>query len=145
MSFIYKTKKNILIFFKNIDYILLFSIIILMTFGLLSMSSLAPSDNIFSRQLIILLISISAFLTFSTFDYRALKNSYILITLYTILIFALILIFAIGHISKGGNRWFNLGSFLIGPSEPMKIVLILILAKFLPLCSKIYRRKLTSL
>lgn len=130
MSFIYKTKKNILIFFKNIDYILLFSIIILMTFGLLSMSSLAPSDNIFSRQLIILLISISAFLTFSTFDYRALKNSYILITLYTILIFALILIFAIGHISKGGNRWFNLGSFLIGPSEPMKIVLILILAKF---------------
>jgi rod shape determining protein RodA len=69
-------------------------------------------------------------LIFSNLDYRALKNSYILIALYGFLILLLCLIFVIGHVSKGGARWFNLGSFFIGPSEPMKLVLILVLAKF---------------
>lgn len=130
MTFLEKFINNFIKFIKEIDWNLFIPIIILMTFGLLTMSSFTSDDNVFSRQLIILLISISAFLFFSTLDYRALKNSYILLSLYGLLILALVFIFIIGHVAKGGNRWFNLGSFFIGPSEPMKIVLILILAKF---------------
>lgn len=130
MNFIQNANNIIINFIKRIDWALFLPMIMLMAFGLITMSSFIPGDIFFSRQLIILLISISAFLIFSNLDYRVLKNSYILIVLYGILIIALIFIFIIGHVAKGGNRWFNLGAFFIGPSEPMKIVLILILAKF---------------
>lgn len=117
-------------FIREIDWLLFIPITILMTFGLLTMSSLNANDVIFSRQIILISLALIGFLFFSTLDYRALKNSYILIALYGFLLFLLALIFIFGYVSKGGNRWFNLGSFFIGPSEPMKLVLILILAKF---------------
>ncbi len=125
-----KIVSKLIAFLKSIDYYIFIPIVILMIFGLLTMSTLGSNDVIFSRQVILIIIALSCFLIFSTLDYRALKNSKILLTMYGILLFALILIFIFGHISKGGNRWFNLGSFFIGPSEPMKLILILILAKF---------------
>jgi rod shape determining protein RodA len=75
-------------------------------------------------------ISLFSFILFSFFDYRNLKNTYLVVSLYIFFVILLIFIFIIGHVSKGGNRWFNLGSFFIGPSEPMKLILIILLAKF---------------
>lgn len=115
---------------KEVDWVIFISMFLLMVFGLLSMTTSELFGEVFWRQLILIIISLFAFLIFSFFDYRALKNSYILIVIYGFLIFLLALIFVFGYISKGGNRWFNLGAFYIGPSEPMKVVLILILAKF---------------
>lgn len=115
---------------KNIDWILFFCIISLEIFGLFSMSALGDDNTVFWRQIIIIIISIIAFIIFSFLDYRVLKNSYILVIIYSICLVLLFAIFLFGYVSKGGNRWFNLGSFFISPSEPMKLVLILILAKF---------------
>lgn len=120
----------ILEFVRKVDYFIFIPIVILMTFGLLTMSTLGSGDGIFFRQIILIVIALACFLIFSTLDYRALKNSKILLIMYGVLIATLGLIFVFGYVSKGGNRWFNLGSFFIGPSEPMKLVLILILAKF---------------
>lgn len=125
-----RVTNKIIDFIRNIDYWIFIPIVILMTFGLLTMSTLDANDVIFSRQIILIIIALACFLSFSTLDYRALKNSKILLAIYGFLVFALALIFVFGYVSKGGNRWFNLGSFFIGPSEPMKLVLILILAKF---------------
>ena len=115
---------------KSIDWSIFISMAVLMTFGLLTMSSLDAGDTIFVRQIILIVISLSAFVVFSFLDYRILKNSYIVIGLYTFLVFILGLIFVFGYVSKGGNRWFNFGVFFFGPSEPMKLVLIILLAKF---------------
>lgn len=115
---------------KSIDWFIFIPILILMTFGLFTMSSLDAGDTIFSRQIILIAISLIAFVVFSFLDYRVLKNSYIVVGLYTFLVFMLVLIFAFGYVSKGGNRWFNFGSFFFGPSEPMKLVLVILLAKF---------------
>lgn len=128
---VFKKRKDIFLkYLFSVDWNIFIPISVLMIFGLLTMSSFNTSDNIFFRQLIIIIISLIIFLIFSNLDYRFLKNSHILISIYGFLIFLLMLIFVVGHISKGGARWFNLGSFFVGPSEPMKLVLILILAKF---------------
>lgn len=132
MNVFKKTSRFSFIFekIKHIDWIIFACIAILMGFGLLSMTSSELFGGIFWRQLFLVILSLLAYIIFSFFDYRTLKNSYILIGIYGFMIFLLVLIFAFGYVSKGGNRWFNLGEFFIGPSEPMKIVLILLLAKF---------------
>lgn len=121
---------KIIKFIKEIDWFLFIPIIILMIFGLLTMSSLTQNDIVFYRQIILIIIAIISFIVFSRLDYRALKNSYILLYLYLFFVILLIAIFLFGYASKGSARWFNMGSFFIGPTEPMKIILILILAKF---------------
>lgn len=115
---------------KQVDWVIFSCMAILMSFGLLSMTSSELFGGVFWRQLFLIVIALSVYIVFSFFDYRTLKNSYILIGIYGFMILLLALIFVFGYVSKGGNRWFNLGEFFIGPSEPMKVVLILLLAKF---------------
>ena len=123
-------KLNFLNIIKNIDWTILSIISTLMIFGLVTMSSLDAGDNIFWKQIILISIAIVSFVVFSFVDYRFLKNSYIVVILYILLVAFLVAIFIFGHIAKGGARWFNFGSFFFGPSEPMKLVLIILLAKF---------------
>jgi len=42
----------------------------------------------------------------------------------------LIAVFAVGAVTKGSQRWINLGAFSMQPSEMVKITLILALAKY---------------
>jgi len=42
----------------------------------------------------------------------------------------LLLLFIIGHISNGAKSWFSLGFLSFQPSDPMKLVVILLLAKY---------------
>lgn len=115
---------------KGVDWVIFACMAILMSFGLLSMTSSELFGTVFWRQFFLVVIALTVYIASSFFDYRNLKSSYILLAIYGFMIFLLLLIFAFGYVSKGGNRWFNLGEFFIGPSEPMKVVLILILAKF---------------
>ena len=130
MSFVEKFKLNLINFFKKGDWVIFGCFFTLMIFGLVTMSTYESGNSIFWRQLLLIGISTSLFFVFSFMDMRFLKNSYLVMALYTFLVTILGLIFVFGHISKGGARWFNLGSFFLGPSEPMKLVLIILLAKF---------------
>lgn len=121
------TIKNII---SKIDWVIFILISIIMVFGILTMSSFEDGNSLFYRQLILISVSLFSFVFFSFLDYRNLKNTYLIVSLYIFFVILLIFIFIIGHVSKGGNRWFNLGSFFIGPSEPMKLILIILLAKF---------------
>ncbi len=122
-----KNKSNI---FKNIDWVILISVFIIMIFGLVTMSSFDSGNSLFIKQIIFISISIMTYIFASNIDYRFLKNSYLIIFLYIFLIIILSLLFIIGHVAKGGNRWISFGSFFLSPSEPMKLVLIILLAKF---------------
>lgn len=130
MSFVENIKLNLINFFKKGDWLIFFCFFTLMIFGLVTMSTYDAGNSIFWRQLLLIGFSTSLFFVFSFIDMRFLKNSYLVIALYVFLVTTLGLIFVFGHISKGGARWFNLGSFFLGPSEPMKLVLIILLAKF---------------
>jgi rod shape determining protein RodA len=40
------------------------------------------------------------------------------------------MLFLVGSVFKGARGWFNLGLFAIQPADPMKVVLVLVLAKY---------------
>ena len=66
----------------------------------------------------------------STIDWRFLRNGWLLFGIYSfgIAVLAALLIFA--RAVRGAQSWIPLGFFSLEPAEPMKLVLILILAKY---------------
>lgn len=121
---------------KKSDKTLYFSIILLISLGLLILGSLSKNDSpsFFSlkKQLIFVGIGILIFFFFSSLDWRFWNTSpYLLITLYFLSILSLILVLIIGKSHRGASGWFNFGFFSFQPVEFAKIILILILAKYL--------------
>jgi rod shape determining protein RodA len=50
--------------------------------------------------------------------------------LYAVSLFLLVLVLRIGHVGKGAQRWLELGSVAVQPSELMKIALVMALASW---------------
>ena len=60
-----------------------------------------------------------------------LKKPWMMFSLYGFSNFILILVILLGKTAKGATSWFNLGGVSFQPSDLVKIVLILIMAKYL--------------
>ena len=92
-------------------------------------SSLGGSGTPFYlKQIYWLLIGLIIALGVSSFDYRHLEHYGFL--LYGINLALLVLTLVIGRTTMGATRWINLGFFNLQPSEIMKLVIILTLARF---------------
>lgn len=117
-------------FFKNIDFYLLGALLPILGAGLVTMYSFGENPFLFSRQLIWIIVSLIVFFAASNLDFKFLRKSKVIITLYFAMLFLLLLILAIGKVAKGAQSWFDLGGFSFQPVDLMKVVLILILAKY---------------
>lgn len=117
-------------FLKNIDWILFGSVVLIALAGLVTMNSFTDNSRFFERQTIWLVISILVFLFSSFIDARFLKNTKIIVTLFVFSVGLLSMLFIMGSIFKGAQSWFNLGAFSFQPADPIKLVVILILAKY---------------
>lgn len=116
---------------RETDWFLFFSVAPLLVLGLLIMKSFGEgSDYFFPRQLIWILVSIFIFFVFSRIDWRIFKNSLLVFLIYLFGVLSLVLLLLWGGAGKI-ESWFRFYSFSIQPSEPMKIILILILAQYL--------------
>jgi len=61
-------------------------------------------------------------------DYRVIiQNAYVI---YGISIMLLIFVFLFGYSSHGSQRWLGIGGFALQPSELMKLVIIITLARY---------------
>lgn len=118
------------IFLKSLDGTFLGSVLAISFAGLFTMSSFQGNDTYFVKQGIWIIISLSVFLFASMFEYRFLKQTRIVVTIYGVLLFVLSLLFVIGHISKGAESWFHVGGVAFQPSDLMKLGLIIVLAKY---------------
>ena len=120
--------------FFSVDYSISFSLIIILGISLCIIGSLSSQDNppfiSFYKQLILLVISGIVFLFFSNIDWRIYNNRTILV-LYFISLFLLLAVLLVGQKTRGATAWFRIGPFSFQPLEIMKIVLILLLAKYL--------------
>jgi rod shape determining protein RodA len=116
----------------HIDWVLFCATIPILGAGLVTMNSFseAGQSSFFLRQLMWIAVAFIIFFIFSYTDFRFLKRTEVLITLFGVTTTLLLALFVIGHISKGAESWFRLGLFSVQPSDPAKIVLILILAKY---------------
>lgn len=117
--------------YAGIDWVLFLSTIPLLAAGLISMRSFGSGgDYFFSRQLVWIGVSVFLFFIFSLIDWRFLKKSEILIFFFLLINFSLAFLLVFGDKVKGVTSWFNLGFFSVEPVDPLKIVIILILAKY---------------
>ena len=120
---------------SKIDWLLFFSTLPLLGAGLISMRALgvdptAGGDYYFYRQLIWIIISISVFFLFSFIDWRFLKRGELLFLFYSIAVAVLVALFIFGKATRGAVSWIDFSLFSVEPSDPIKLLLIIILAKY---------------
>ena len=115
---------------RHIDWVLLIATIPIVLAGLVSMYAFAGVNNYFDRQLFWLPIAITSFFVFALVDFRALRKTNTILYIFLFFTGLLVLLFLLGSVFKGAQSWFNLGLFAVQPADPMKLVLILMLAKY---------------
>lgn len=109
----------------------LFSVVLcIMLAGLFTMSSFQAQDSYFWKQGVWITVSLLAFILISRFEYRFLKQTQVVVILYVGLLSVLSLLFVVGHISKGAESWFRIAGVAFQPIDLMKLVLIIVLAKY---------------
>ena len=115
----------------RIDWVLFFTILPLLGAGLVTMNSFVGESNyFFDKQVLWIIISLLVFFTISSFDLGFLKNTGVLVILFGFISGTLILLLVIGTATQGAVSWFNFENFSLQPSDPAKLIIILILAKY---------------
>lgn len=114
----------------NIDWVLFGATIPLVLAGLVTMNSFTGDEGFFGRQLLWLGLSFVVFFGLSLVDFRFLRRSEVLISLYVGAVLVLVGLLFFGETVNGARSWFDLGPVSIQPSDPVKLVLILVLAKY---------------
>lgn len=116
--------------FGGFDLTLFFGVMGLTFMGLVTMYSHAGGNEYFDKQLV--WIGISTLLLFLAIipDYRFLRLGNTAFFLYLTIVAMLVLVLAIGEITLGAQSRFDLGFFSFQPSDPAKLILIIVLAKY---------------
>ncbi|OGD68518.1 rod shape-determining protein RodA [Candidatus Campbellbacteria bacterium RIFCSPLOWO2_01_FULL_34_15] len=115
---------------SSVDWILFFAVSLIVGAGLLTMNSFVSENYFFEKQLISVIISFAVFFAFSLIDWSFLRRSRMLIVLFFISVAVLLTLFITGSVFKGAQSWFNFGFFAFQPADPVKLVTILLLAKY---------------
>lgn len=114
----------------SIDWVLFSTAVVIVLLGLVTMNAFASSNVFFEKQLISLGVAIIAFFVATRVDTDMLRRTNVLVLLFVGMSLVLLVLFGIGHVAKGAQSWFMVGTFALQPAEMMKLVLILILAKY---------------
>ena len=80
---------------KHIDWILFFATLPLLGAGLLTMDSFVGDNSFFSRQVIWIIFAFSTFFLFSFIDWRFLKRTDVLVSLFIFAVFGIVNYFMI--------------------------------------------------
>lgn len=124
--------KGILGLLRYLDLYILISAFFLLTIGSIAIYSLAVTRDqmgLFHQHMLMIVLGLIVMVLASTFDYRKLKGLSPL--LYLIGVALLIVISVSGVTQFGATSWLNIGFFQFQPSEPIKIFLILLIARIL--------------
>ena len=113
--------------FSKIDKPLLVAIIILISFSLFALWSIAP--YLFPLYFLYILLGVLAFFLFSTLEFGVI--SVFSKHLYVFSIFLLILPLLIGQVTRGAVRWIPIGALTIQPVELVRPLLLIFFANYL--------------
>ncbi len=116
--------------FAHIDFAVLFAAVGLSLLGLFTMRSFSADNAFFEKQVIWIALSVAAFFVASLFEYGFLRRTPVIVGLYAGIIALLALVLSFGALVKGAQNRFSLGLFALQPSDPARIVLVALLAKY---------------
>ena len=114
----------------NFDWTLMTLITVIVGMGVLNLYSAGYgiSGEPYFKQMRWVLLGMGVMVLAFAFDYRWIaRYAYAIHALAVVLLIA---VFAVGSVTKGSQRWINLGGFTMQPSELVKITLIFALAKY---------------
>ena len=120
--------------FKKFDLPILFSSLTLTIFGLVSLysSSYGKGDFFnFQKQIIFFAIGLVLMVGISYLDWRIIRQDpFLVLFLYSVCLVGLLGLFVFAPEIRGTRSWYKIGGISIDPIEFMKIILIILLAKY---------------
>src|SRR3989344_3162492 len=116
--------------FSHIDWFLFASALAISLLGLVTMRSFSIENSFFDKQLIWICIATVVFFVASVPEYSFLRRTSVITGFFVATIVLLGLIFFFGAIVKGAQNRFNLGFLSVQPSDPAKLLLVLMLSKY---------------
>lgn len=125
-----RTNFGIQSFFRKHDPLLLVSAICISLAGLVTMNTFTGDSIFFERQSIWILVGLLVYFLVSMIDVRFLRRTASIVTLYGVSILTLLAILLIADPIQGARSWFEIGPFAFQPSDPIKLVIIALLAKY---------------
>jgi len=114
----------------TIDWVLICATLAIGATGLVTMNSFSGQSAFFSRQLIWIPLACGVCFLFSFFDFRFLRRTSVVVTLYIAILILFGVTFLVGETINGAVRWVSLGPISFQVSDFAKIVLIIVLAKY---------------
>ncbi len=127
MAVMFKTVRGLL---SGFDWILVGAVMSLTFFGLVTMYTFSGDNSYFDHQLVWIAVSVVVMLAAMIPDYRFLRVGNSTFIIYVISLLLLILVMFIGEVTLGARSRFDFGGFSFQPSDPAKLVLIAVLAKY---------------
>ena len=125
---------NFLNHLKKLDWVLVGSAVLITAFDLAGIysTSLAKDDFLnFQKQVIFFIVGFVLMISISFFDYRILRNnSYLILVLYFLCLILLAGLHFFAPVIRGTRGWYKIGFLTLDPIEPVKIILIILLAKY---------------
>jgi len=126
--------KQFLTHLLRLDWIIVASSLLLAGTGLMSLRSiaLARGDLLnFQKQAIFLGMGVVIMFGLSFFDWRVFRgNPYLILALYFLCLLGLAGLFFFAQEIRGVKTWYRIAGISLDPVEPMKFVLIILLAKY---------------
>ncbi len=116
--------------FSSIDWWLILAVFLLTLLGLATMYTFDGDNAYFNRQIAWIGIALCGLLISIIPDYRFLRQGNTMFYVYLMTLFMLVLVLFIGETVKGAQSRFDLIFFSLQPSDPAKLVLIAVIAKY---------------
>jgi rod shape determining protein RodA len=117
---------------RDYNFILLAALVGLTTFSLAMVYSATLHDPMtvgyFSRHLVNLLIGIAVMVAVTFLDYHTFQSWTFPLYIVSVVLLAVVLIY--GNVRGGAQSWIDFGLRTVQPSEPIKLVIIMVLAGF---------------
>jgi rod shape determining protein RodA len=114
----------------KVDWYLILPAFLLSVLALFTLISFGEVSTRFVKQSVWVLFGLGIFIYLQKTNLFFLKNRKFVIGLYVLSIVSLLILFVSGHVAKGAQSWIRLGFFSIQPTDPAKLALILLLAKY---------------
>ncbi|MBU2499052.1 MAG: rod shape-determining protein RodA [Proteobacteria bacterium] len=134
---------------QNFDWILLLLLLLIAIVSVLNLYSATypigseGGSRIFVKQIYWFLIGFAVLVMMTTFDYHHLET--LAYPAYLVSVVLLLLVFFVGDVRSGSQRWLSLGGISFQPSELLKITLVITLARFFNEHSQVNQYRLRDL
>jgi len=121
-------------YLRKIDWLIVVIVLVLLGIGMASIYSSSNQGSgflNFYKQAIFIGIGFLLMFIFAIIDYRNLRdNSYLILIFYFVFLVLLAGLFIFGSPIRGVKSWYRIGHWAFAPTEFIKLVLIVLLAKY---------------